>query len=385
LKLRERTYASGLIGWQLDYGVVNGRRKQVAFSRLKEAQKALKDAQTARQRHGEMGVALTTAELADAMLASGKLAEHGVSLIEAVDFYLAHAKAVKRKVLIGELVTLFIAARWEDDASVRYRRQLKVSLSSLARSHAMRHAHEITREHVERWLRGHGWAAKTRNNYLGDARALFAWAVKEGYAARNPCDGIEKARLTEEEIGTLTVEQCAALLKAAVAYRNQRNGQQELLGYVVLGMFCGVRPAELGRMDWAAVDVPNGTVIVAGSHAKTRRRRVVDLPDCAKAWLRLLPLAQRSGDRRICSKAHSTKWERFRQAAGYLVNAKTGKGVPWPHNALRHTFASMHYAARQNEALLQAQMGHENAAMLHRHYRALKTRAEAERFWKLKP
>jgi integrase len=45
----------------------------------------------------------------------------------------------------------------------------------------------------------------------------------------------------------------------------------------------------------------------------------------------------------------------------------------------------MHYAMHQDEAKLQAQMGHESAAMLHRHYRALKTRKEAERFWALRP
>jgi hypothetical protein len=45
----------------------------------------------------------------------------------------------------------------------------------------------------------------------------------------------------------------------------------------------------------------------------------------------------------------------------------------------------MHYAMWQDEAKLQAQMGHESAKMLHQHYRALKTRKEAERFWALSP
>jgi integrase len=57
----------------------------------------------------------------------------------------------------------------------------------------------------------------------------------------------------------------------------------------------------------------------------------------------------------------------------------------WPHNAMRHTFASMHYAAYENEAKLQVQMGHESAAMLHRNYRAIKTRTEAAAFWDLRP
>ena len=45
----------------------------------------------------------------------------------------------------------------------------------------------------------------------------------------------------------------------------------------------------------------------------------------------------------------------------------------------------LHYAMHQNEALLQTQMGHESKEELHRHYRAITTRAEAGRFWKLMP
>jgi hypothetical protein len=30
-------------------------------------------------------------------------------------------------------------------------------------------------------------------------------------------------------------------------------------------------------------------------------------------------------------------------------------------------------------------MGHESARMLHQHYRALKSKTEAAKFWKLKP
>jgi integrase len=58
----------------------------------------------------------------------------------------------------------------------------------------------------------------------------------------------------------------------------------------------------------------------------------------------------------------------------------------WPKNVLRHTFASMHYAMHQDESLLKAQMGHwERTSTLHRHYRALKTKAEAAKFWALHP
>jgi integrase len=189
------------------------------------------------------------------------------------------------------------------------------------------------------------------------------WCLVEKLCAENVAVGIPKPRLVEGEIGTLDWIQCRALLHAA------RGGP--LLGYVVLGMFCGLRRAELERMNWDAVKLAEGVVVVAGVQAKTRQRRVVEIAPNAVAWL-----AQ------ISKKAGKiTPWD-FKER--FLELRKTAGLSMWPNNALRHTFASMHYAFHQNENLLQAQMGHENATMLHRHYRALKTRAEAEEFWGLK-
>ena len=332
-----------------------------------------------------MASELTGQEMAEFVLTRERLMKASATLTEAVDFYLKHAAHLKHKVLLPELVGKFCDAKWNEDCSARYHRQLKVSLGSLARHLPLKEAHEVMREDVEGWLRGNAWSAKTRNNYVGDVRACFAWAVREGYARVNPALEIAKAKLPDEEIGTLTVTQCAPLLSGA-------ERRPEMMGFVVLGMYGGLRPAEIQRLDWSAVDLEEGTVIVAGSQAKTRRRRVVDLSANAVAWLKTLSGDQRTGA--ICGKFWDARWRMFRRAAGWAVGSGE-KGIQeervkpvygeWPHNALRHTYASMHYALHQDEARLQAQMGHESAAMLHRHYRALKTRAEAERFWELLP
>lgn len=365
MKLRMRTYRSGRVSWQVDYGRVGGRRKQVAFESEEDAKAALEAARKARRKHGQLGVTMTAPELADAMLASEKLAGHRVSLVKAAEFYLEQGAILKERVTMTELVTRFGFAKWDEGKSLRYRQQLRVSLGSLARDLASRKSHEVTREDVEAWLRAHGWAPKTRNNYLGDARALFAWAMREKLVRVNPCQGIAPARETPQEIGTLTLGECRRRLEAASA----RPG---LMGYVVLGLFCGIRRAEIERLTWDAVDVRAGTVIVAGALAKTRKRRVVDIPPAGKAWMRL---CDRPAGKRITQRKFSETWRAFRLEHGF-----TG----WPHNALRHTFASYHYAMHQNDALLQAQMG-SSSAMLHRHYRALKTKREARKFWALRP
>lgn len=366
MKIRPRRNREGVItSYQADFGVVDGRRVQESFKTAGLAEAALRDARASQKRHGVAGALVSPQEMAEFLHLKEKVSGLGVSFLQVVAFYQQHGDVVKERVLVPDLVQRYLDAKWEEEKSERYRQQLKVSLGGLSKCLALRAASEVTREEVEGWVRGNGWQPKTRNNYLGDARALFKWAVREKYVARNPCEGIAKARQFEKEIVTLSVTQCAALLKAALKDRR-------FLGYVALGMFGGIRRAELERMSWEAVDLKGGTVIVAGASAKTRRRRVVDLSENARRWLALV--ADRKGA--ICVVNFGDRWLEFRKRYGF---------PEWPPNALRHTFASMHYAFHQNEALLQAQMGHENAAMLHRHYRALKTRAEAGKFWKLRP
>lgn len=347
--------------------------------------KALKEAKLATSKHGDAASSLSGSEMAEIVLARDRVKQAGATLTEAVDFFIKHGAHLKHRVLLPELVGKFIDDRWNAKCSTRYRRQLKVSLGSLAERLPLRAAHEVMREDVEAWVRSHVWAAKTRNNYVGDVRACFAWAMREGYARINPAGDIAKAKLGDEEIGTLTVEQCAVLLQGALQ-------RPEMMGFMVLGMFGGLRPAEIQRLDWNAVDLVGRTVIVAGSQAKTRRRRVVDLSEHAVVWLKAAGCDKLKDQ--ICGKWWDARWRMFRRSLGWAVGT-VEKGVPeakvkpvhgeWPHNALRHTYASMHYALHQDEAKLQAQMGHESAAMLHRHYRALKTRVESERFWALRP
>ena len=391
MKVRTRKYASGKIGYQADLGVVDGRRVQIACATRKAAEERVAKAKKARARHGERAMALSAVEMSEVIVALDKLEAVGASLSEAVDFFLRHAAVVKERVMVPELMRRFVRSREESDRSDRYVRQLKVSLGALARAYPLTDAAELSREEVQAWLRSGGWAAKTRNNYLGDVRAMFAWAMREGLAARSPCECIAKTVLPHEEISTLKVEGARALLDAA-------RGNGEMMTYVVLAMFCGIRPAEIERMDAAALNLDEGTVIVLAETAKTGARRVVDLSANAVAWLRTVELPVG----RLCVGRWSERWRAFRRGCGWQVGAddagerslafrRAAVAVPitrgaWPADVLRHTFASMHYAQHQDESLLKAQMGHwERADTLHRHYRALTTRAEAAAFWALRP
>lgn len=353
--------------------MVEGKRKMVSFGEDRgAAERALTKARGAVVSHGQLGLSASPMEMAEFLTLKERLRAAGASIAEAVEFFMRHGTLVKRPVLVREMVEDFIWAKVEAGKSKRTLETYRGTLRSLGRAFPLRMAHELTAEEVLAWLGGQGWSLRTRAGALGHFRSLYAWGreAAQGCVALDPSVGIVIKAEAGEEIGTLTVEQCERMLRAALL-------EPRMMPVVVLGMFGGLRRAEMERLTWDAVDLEERTVVVGARISKTRQRRVVDLTENAVAWLRAAEEAEetRRGGRVVPSNLKE-RWPVFWPKAGLLV---------WPNNGLRHTFASMHYAMFQDEAKLQAQMGHESATMLHRHYRALKTRREAERFWALTP
>jgi hypothetical protein len=94
-------------------------------------------------------------------------------------------------------------------------------------------------------------------------------------------------------------------------------------------------------------------------------------------------------------------WERLRESAELKPAGRPSKNgaddkpqiEKWPHDALRHTAATMHYAFYQNASLLKAQFGHvEHEDTLFSNYRAVRladgrpaSKAVAAKFYAVVP
>lgn len=389
VKVRRRKYESGKYGWQLDLGVINGRRVQISMPSQEAAKAELVRRRAELKRGGEQAYTITDEERLRYVAAREKLEAAGGTLEAAVEFWLAHAKPAKGRVKLSQLVQLCLADKAEHGARPRYLSQLKCAAKSFTEAgHGERMADEITSEDVLAWLRANQWAAKTWNVYRGDVRTIFQWAVQEGYLTMNVVEQVKPKQLEDGEIHFLAVDQAERLLKRAAAQRPgavRRDSSgvwipyephdldfRDCLAFVVLGLFCGLRPErELGEMTWD--DVRDDVVIVQGQRAKTRARRVVDLPKNARAWLQLCPCKE--GD--ILPANFRRKWSLLRKEAGLLKD--------WPHDGLRHTFATMWLAHFGDEKRLQLLMGHESAELIYKHYRGMTTPTEAARFWQLQP
>ena len=112
----------------------------------------------------------------------------------------------------------------------------------------------------------------------------------------------------------------------------------DVLPYLAIGFFAGLRRAEIERLDWSEIDFESGLIEVTAQNAKTAQRRLVTMQPNLREWL--LPLRKHKGNV-TPSNCFRELFEQAREAAGI---------AEWPDNALRHSFASYHLAHFKNAA-----------------------------------
>ena len=192
----------------------------------------------------------------------------------------------------------------------------------------------------------------------------FNFAVRSGYAAANPAVGAAKAKVVGEAPGILTISEAARLLEAATP---------DVLPYLAIGLFAGLRPAEIDRLDWSEIDFESGLIEVKAAKSKTAQGRFVTMQPNLREWL--MPVRKHSGN--------VTPQNGFRQS---FDQARDAAGInDWPENALRHSFASYHLAHFKNAASTALELGHHDCRITFAHYRELVRPKEAERYWNIKP
>lgn len=380
--------------WQLDVGIIDGKRFQRSFPTIEAARAAWKELRGTLKREGTEAVALPAADRARLVAASLKLGSIGATIEQAVDFYMRHAAAVTEQITVAELVKRGLVAKADEaqKGAIRpeYVGTLRVVWNGFCAGREALAISDVTKKTVEHWLKSADWSGKTQRNYLGDLSNLFRWAVRENLASFNPCEKVRVVTAANETaITSLAPEQVRALFKLAVSERateGERAGDaafSELLAYLALAVFCGVRPKEIERAEIGDLQLDQGVFVVDAAKSKTRQRRVVTLPTAARAWLTLWRKLHPDAVR-ICPTNHERLLRAFIRRAGY---------PKWPHDVLRHTAATMILAASGNERLVKMELGHSaNEETLHRHYKAVRmlngravTKQAAKEFFAITP
>lgn len=366
------------IRWVVDFRYLGGTKERFATENQAKGARDLKLAEI--HQHGQSALHLSHNDRVDFMRARDRLSQINLTIMQAVEFCERHHAAVKEKNLaeaIDELHRVKIATNKRERSANNF----KYTLEGLRASIGEKIVSKITREEIEQWLFGNGWAPATIRTKLIDVRTFFNAGLKRGWITADPTAAIESIELDEKPPVILTVGQAGALLAAA------REVEPGLTCYVALALFCGIRPEEIQRMQAVDVALERGHAEVRAEISKTRQRRLVEIPENCKAWLTLgldLPPANvQHRMNRVRLRAGFEGYRRFRRDGREV--REIVPGTPWAQDVLRHSFASYHVAMHGSADKTATQMGHRSTAMLFRHYRELVTKGEAEEFWRIVP
>jgi integrase len=264
-----------------------------------------------------------------------------------------------RPVTLAQAVACYVESRNGHGLRPNSFEQIRRSLRQLSAAFTGKHCHEITTSMIEGWFRGRGWKRSTVDGVIAKIGPFFTWCVREKFAAANPVKGVIKPKADESEPCILSPGEVGQLMAAA------KEKDAKLIPYLALGLFAGIRPEEIMRLDWQ--DISAHGININGRKAKTRQRRLVTVADNLGAWLKL------GGE--LPPKNRRRRLNAVREAAG----------ITWGHDIMRHTFASYHLAHHGSPDKTAHELGHRDTQMLYRHYRQLVTREAAEAFWDVLP
>ena len=144
---------------------------------------------------------------------------------------------------------------------------------AVARDWVGRHPELVaTYRDVEAWIAARALTPGSTRNLLVNLRALYRWAMREGYTGHDPTMLADRPAVPARLPRPAAERDIAALVARS---------DTQLSALVALMACAGLRCIEASRLDWRDVDVPAATVIVNG---KGQRERLIDLsPDVVRS------------------------------------------------------------------------------------------------------
>ena len=267
---------------------------------------------------------------------------------------------------LGDAIAALLVAKEGANRSEVYLQQLGFSLRAFAKGREDMDVAEITLETIEAWLTERDYGPRSRMGIIGRISSLLSFCIRRGWITENPCRRIEPTFITAAAPRILTVEEARTLLDYTRAHR------PEMLAWLALGIFTGIRPYELIALDWPNVDLEKRRVVVDAAISKVSRRRIVEMHPTVVEWLKLCDPSER-----LTPNFHTARKYRY-QLAGALGWKQ------WKHDLARHTAASYLLALHQDAPKVAYSLGN-SPRILMSHYWSLTTKEDAEKFFALRP
>jgi integrase len=307
----------------------------------------------------------------------------GTTLKDAAEFYRRRNAAALETRTVRQVVDELIAAKRSAKLSDVHIDDLEYRLARFARDFQM-NIGSVSAKMIQAWLDGLNVSGRTKQNYLRHIATLVRFAIKWKYLPKDALDEIEAVETPKQdasEIEILTPEEMREVLSVA---------RPEMVPWLAIAGFAGLRSAELARLDWSEVNLRELFIEIKASKAKTAARRLVPISDNLALWL--ADHAKESGSvvafkswwNQIPKLADAVNAARERSALEIDKDPATLKRFVWRHNALRHSFCSYRLAVIKNAAQVALEAGN-SPTMIFKHYRQVVTESQAAKWFAVVP
>lgn len=277
---------------------------------------------------------------------------NGVPLDRAVSAYLQTNPSEVKETRVAELVAEFLA---KNESSQNSKAQ-KVTMRTILKRFNQKINKPIslvTVQDIDQYLSDPTYAPRTLHNQRSTLIVLFNYARRKGYLPedrKHAAERSEEIKFKKPIVQIYSVEQADALLSLC---------DEKLIPFLAIGLFAGIRSAELARLKWENIDWVGGSIRLDREITKTAQSRLAPLMPNLAAWLR--PYKKLKGNILESTKSRYpttliSKWLASQE------NAKLP--TSWIDNGMRHSFASYHLAYSQNAAQTALACGHSPSMLL---------------------
>jgi integrase len=343
---------------------------EAAFAEAQRRQRAI-------DQHGQLAHALTTGQHYVAAQIFTIAARLGVDALDVMrDFEKTHPHGENARTLEQVRVEL-IEMKKRGDRRAIYVSGFDYRLRCLVKSFPNSPISSITTGMLEAELkRRPDWSSGTVHGIVTSWKVIFNYAVKRGYCLKNPCALIELPRKRKAKPLLLPAKDVHRLLAGCIT----RPYMAACLPYVAIGCFTGIRPEEMQRLRWEMFNFAAGFITIDGEDAKCGERGIVKMSANLISWIR--PIAKESGS------VLTAKVGKLRTLCRGFLNSTRPPGTPelkrWPHDCMRHGFASFHYGFHRDIGEVCAMLRHGTGQLVFiNNYYIPRDPAEAVYFWKM--
>jgi len=260
----------------------DGKRQRFFFETKQGASNFCEGQRTRLANFGVKGsLILAPSQQEQAANAIAALEPYGVSLNELVQDWITRQRAAKASVSFEKAMDAFLDYGTRSASYTRSIRQTRNRLETL-------HGKLLnTLTPADLTLAMDAMPGSVRNFTIRILGGLFNFGIKRGHCAVNPCKRLDLARREAMEIELYTPAEVAEILATAAKHKG------ELVPFLAVSFFCGLRRSEALRLDWSAIDLHENFVKLPAAITKTRQGRHIEISENCKAWL--APYVQEEG------------------------------------------------------------------------------------------